>query len=141
MNDFLLTALFVFLVSVVTISLVFFAAIRLRLLPVQPEIAKFVDLFFDSITSVFSNDRRRSLTQKQILVVPTSENDWFDITPDNLSLTKLGTIAAATLFILPTITPTPILRVQVGRVAVSETVTSHETVSQKFIVLEPLKMT
>lgn len=127
MNDFLVSALIVFLVSLIAISLVFLAAIRYRLLPVQAEIAMFVEQLFFHI---------QRGARSQILVAGTSAGVWAArANKSGFKLATVSTVAAATFFFIPlSVTPKLLtVRMQIGRGELSENEQNNKPLPAEFI--------
>jgi len=128
MISFLLAALIVFLISVIIFSSVFIVAIRLRLLPVQPEIEQFVDLWL----SILFNGHGNVQTSQPTISLPTNIFKYEG--PQFGAVAKVVVVATLVVLLQPN-EQRFTTRVQNGRQNLDETISNCEPIVAKTIIL------
>lgn len=122
MNNFLIAGFIVFFVSILTFLSVFIAAIKLRLLPAEPEVVECVDRI---LPFTFSNAED---IKNQIVTTITSNLSWINVNSDSgKSFAAMSTVAVLTTFMLPPVESVPSIKIQV------DTVQPHGIPGQKIL--------
>ena len=131
MNNFLVAALIVFLVSMIIFSAVFIMAVRLRLLPAQPEVKALVDRFF-----LFNFFRSKS-TNGEILVTATSAGIWVLVKNEQrFSFASLSTVAVATIIMSSPIEVPPSVSVEIGCQLSSKNALHQAILPQPYFIMK-----
>jgi hypothetical protein len=134
MSNFLIAAFIVFSISVITFSAVFFIAVRLRLLPAQPEVTELVDRLFSF------NFFRTGHNRKKILI-GTETSIWTSqFKQPRLLPSVFSTVAVVTIFVVPLPTPsTERVRLETGREKSNAATPYNEALVPETIVWEEEK--